>query len=331
MKSFKYRVLIIAVVTVGGITAGRGIYSQWIYVPPQLQIEPREVNLGEIPLGAEKRQTFQLRNIGDRPLRLLGASGRCDCVQTKLPAGWVNAGATTRLDVSVKGTKLLRHGLQHVDIRTDNPGVGDERVSLVYSVVPETLTAIPSILDFGRVAVEELPKSLSVEIHRASDLQFVAEFQEPVPYLSVVGELAGLSVELDVTAPVGGFYSEVSVKAGAATYQLPVMGYIRGSVVATPAELLVKQSDLPLAQHPTIVTFQNRSGTQATPVRAQTGNALCEFFEVRCIDTHVAIWAKDELEGNIISRERHRSFVLAEVADGDRVLHVNIPFEFERR
>ena len=69
-------------------------------------LSPEAVDLGAATLGEPASGSFELRNAGDRPLRIARIASSCACLVAEAPAGDVAPGGSVRIPVTLTpGTK----------------------------------------------------------------------------------------------------------------------------------------------------------------------------------------------------------------------------------
>ena len=103
-------------------------------------------DFGRVDTGRPLTHTFWLKNLSDRPARVLQIKTSCACTSTSKPEGEVGLDKSVGIDVTVDWRGKGGQQLAAVWIRTDDPDAAMQTLSLyanaspVPSVVPERVT-----------------------------------------------------------------------------------------------------------------------------------------------------------------------------------------------
>lgn len=136
-----------------------------------LEVDPAEVDFGDVAIGLQHRVELELRNTGTVPLDIeatledsLGAEFVLESVPEQLPAG-----GRTMATLSFAPTSPgLREG--NILFETDSPEVPMLELSVKGRGVPPALVADPAVLDFGRVVVGK-SATATVTLTNSADFQ----------------------------------------------------------------------------------------------------------------------------------------------------------------
>ncbi len=109
------------------------------------------VNFGEVQPEDTPKETVEVRNAGDEPLRIERVGSSCGCTTARLEPSVLAPGEATPLEIALS---LADYGSDHVRTRitlvTNDPERPEATVEVSADIVPE-FTLEPGELDFGRV------------------------------------------------------------------------------------------------------------------------------------------------------------------------------------
>lgn len=136
-----------------------------------LEVDPAEVDFGDVAVGLQHRVELELRNPGTVPLDVkttldegLGEEFTLESIPDQLPAG----GRTTATLSFAPTSPGLREG--KIIFETDSPDAPTLEVPVKGRGVPPALVANPTVLDFGRVVVGKTA-SATVTLTNSADFQ----------------------------------------------------------------------------------------------------------------------------------------------------------------
>jgi hypothetical protein len=247
----------------------------------------------------------------------------------KVNSGVLRPGASTELAIQVLGTRLMSSALQVVDVVTDRSVEGHQRVAVQYSVIPEKLTVLPAVVEFGRLPQGSLPANRQATVHSLSGATWSYKLGLCPPHIKVAAVGSSLTFEVEQECPVGNFYAEVEVQSGEDTYTLPLSGCIRGDVYAAPAELIVRREALSGLENPAVVVVRDRADLPFEIQEAAISESLSEYLQAVVHGEQVRLVDRTEGHFWVESRERRRGSLLVVVDRGNVVQHVNVPLELD--
>jgi len=230
-----------------------GIYITRVFIfqssvkTPDIKIEPKSYNFGEVSPGKKVMHTFIIRNEGNRPLIITRVRRSCSqCTEIKLRKRVIPPHRETKMKVTFITPKFKTLIRSFIYLHTNDPDTPIERVFLYGKVTPDVYIS-PSILNFGIVEDKELPVIQKLIIFKKSHKK-----RENLPQI-VISDNSRFSVQLESYTtnkwklsltlpkdfPIGPIYGDLSVKFNNSphSFKIPILGKIIGDIYARPDEL----------------------------------------------------------------------------------------------
>jgi hypothetical protein len=134
---------------------------------PKLEIDSMTVDLGTIYSGAIKTGTITLRNIGNKPLKILHVQPSCGCTTVRQPKSELQPNESDEVEVSFNSTLYRGPVEKYVNIETNDPLSQYVAVKLVADVREELAPTSSSYsIWLGNVPVgKKIEQSLTFTNH----------------------------------------------------------------------------------------------------------------------------------------------------------------------
>ncbi len=122
---------------------------------PRVALSQSDIDLGVVYRGDTKKTSFTIKNIGDKPLKILQVVPSCGCTALKKPKEVLQPGEEDRIDIEFSSATFRgRVESKRIDIQTNDPLAEYASVRLTAEVLeelaPENGT---SLLWFGSMKV----------------------------------------------------------------------------------------------------------------------------------------------------------------------------------
>ncbi|MEM9701505.1 MAG: DUF1573 domain-containing protein, partial [Planctomycetota bacterium] len=170
---------------------------------PKLQVEQAVYDFGLVALGKSDSHTFEVKNIGDAPLKLGEPIATCKCTATDAGKDRLIApGESTQITLTYTPQKVANEFMQRAFIHTNDPD--DPRLELkVTGAVDDLIKLYPSgMIDFGTVnGKESVTKSIKV-VSRFKDEIVLKDVATTSEYFKVTSEPLDLSQPLKPAMPI---------------------------------------------------------------------------------------------------------------------------------
>ena len=231
------------------------LFFEWRSVGklPRILLEPRSLDFGELRIGERASADVKIWNMGERELRIDRVHLSCGCTDAEVSHHIVEPGdfSLCRVTIDGRGGRGPKH--ESITIHSDDPV--DRHVSLpVKAFVGLNAVVRPSIVDFGKVSIDSLPKEVSVSISGGAAREAEkakCEANTPFHRLDLravrLGDTLHVSASvLRTDAAVGIIAGEVEValhaETGVRLIRVPVRGEVVGQCSLNPPSLLLQPS-----------------------------------------------------------------------------------------
>jgi hypothetical protein len=137
---------------------------------PHLEVDRREIDLGEVPNTEPSTYSIALRNTGDLPLRIIDVKNSCDCTRGILPSGGIEipAGGENKLEILVNPFRIPGFdATRTVSILSNDPAQPTLELSITSRVKPE-FEVEPHEVDLG-VVDKGQPYTTAVIVRQLED------------------------------------------------------------------------------------------------------------------------------------------------------------------
>jgi hypothetical protein len=205
------------------------------------------VEFGNVPLGAERRQRIALTNKSNAPLKLLNVSSTCKCARPAIGTADAKPGEKLELDIDFGSTSL--RGQRSITVYADVQGETWERVALhVSGFIRQDVVLDPGRLDLGVVKMgEEVKRTVRLEYAGGLDWRVGETIPGKFATAQVVEQLRqpGMAryqvvVTLGAKTPRGPFSDVVRLKTNdpaSPEVALELNGVVDGGLQASPNPL----------------------------------------------------------------------------------------------
>jgi Protein of unknown function (DUF1573) len=107
-------------------------------------------SIGTMTRGEERKAELVISNLGDKPVRILGAASSCSCVATSGVPTTIPAKDMRIIPVKLRAGNLIGRSVQRLRIFTDHPRQRDVEALVMIEVVVETATTRASASRSGK-------------------------------------------------------------------------------------------------------------------------------------------------------------------------------------
>lgn len=126
----------------------------WLLAQPKFSVDRIEVDFGIIYNGAVKTGKFELKNIGDQPLKILGIQPSCGCTTVKQPKNELKPGESDFVEVEFNASGYRGKVEKYITITTNDPTAQYPLVKLKADVREELEpNTHSSLMWFGNITV----------------------------------------------------------------------------------------------------------------------------------------------------------------------------------
>jgi hypothetical protein len=230
---------------------------------PEVRVDPRVIDEGEVDLGAKYVNVFPVKNTGDKPLVLTLVKKSCSCGDIEVPSEPIAPGAAANVTFRWSplpgqiGPKVLSADFETNDARKDYRTL---RLEVKFVTNPRIrLEPAVTYLDFGSIkprdrdTAELVLKVFSTKLDKftldaSTGTPGLAVAAEPLAAGEVVGDRTAkcgyrLTVKTTDRMPLGYFRDDLLLKVKVAgeepqTFTLPVYAVVdNGAFAVTPSEV----------------------------------------------------------------------------------------------
>jgi hypothetical protein len=330
MTMVKRFVAVSAVLLATGILAAPGIHRFRNAGQVNIGISPSQIDFTSVPRGQEASRTVTVTNQGRGTVVVERVDRDCTCTRVSISNRLIKPGKTASLFVAIKGSPELQNSTSEVLLTLS---AIEEKIRVPIHVGKIILPAIdPLLLDFGRVAVEDLPTVRSFRINRSAEGfpegngEILAYCSDEAVQLSSPNDFASSEQYLNVTltegTPLGEFLHEIRVTAEGSENSLLVTatGFVRGGIYAEPPSVALAPG----------ATMPGRIATNSVLIRSRDKNESIDRIHVvdmsKELDDYVDVVASgDKLDvslkrfrlGPLDGRHRVSGRVVVAAVSGD--------------
>lgn len=325
-------------------------------IGPKLQVQPEEINFGQIDDSTVVEQTVTLTNVGDEILRIPeeeGVKGSCGCTVPKLDKYELAPGES--IDLNVRFDPRNRTGNQNKTVSIQGQGDFTTTVIPVNAFVMQRVQVVEGIVQFGMV---DQGDTQSIEIHvrgMAPDFQvteatpsredmFTAEIlgtemvqrEDPVTgELTEVGETK-IRIDLLPNAAIGRTNAELKIETNdpiATSKEVRMLAVINGDVRIDPAVVRLGALEPGASFEHEVTIYSNKDRSFNVEKVLFVTSDLSEADKALISVTHEPLPAEDGRVGHIVRfagdvsdtmRIIRGKVVVVTDAPGQRVISANV-------
>ena len=200
-------------------------------------------DFGKVLGGSEIKHTFTIRNIGQKPLKILSVTETCACTASILTQNEIPPGKTGKVS-SVLQVDSGNHLIQeNIFVHTDDPTQNTLKLTLKgKAYLP--LTTFPERFAIGMQNPLQKPLKKRVSLHLEEGVKIIGvrtDSKNIIPTLKTDEDIPMVNVRLLQSLPIGKYTHNLLVdytyKGEKATHNVPIYGEIIGDLHVTPNRL----------------------------------------------------------------------------------------------
>lgn len=214
--------------------------------------ETPEYDFGKALGGSEIKHTFTLKNIGQKPLKILSVTETCACTATVLSQHEIPTGGTGSISAVLTVPSRNEHVQESLMVLTNDPTQSTLTLTLKgQAFIP--LTTFPERLTLGNQKPLQAPLTKRVSLHLQDDVEILSvrtDSEHLKATLETVNDIPYVMVKLLPTLSVGQFSHNLLVdytyQGQQTTHNLIVFGQILGDLHVAPSRLffgLIKEPE----------------------------------------------------------------------------------------
>ena len=200
-------------------------------------------DFGKVLGGGEIKHTFTIKNIGQKPLKIVSVTETCACTASILKQEEILPGKTGKVSSVLKVPSENKLIQEHILIHTDDPIQNTLKLTLKgEAYLP--LTTFPELLAIGTQKPLQKPLKKRVSLHLQEGVKLIGvrtDSKHMKTALYTVGDIPMINLQLLKTLPVGKFSQHLLVdynyKGEKATHNVYIFGEIVGDLHVTPNRL----------------------------------------------------------------------------------------------
>ena len=202
-------------------------------------------DFGKVLGGSEIKHTFKIKNIGQKPLKIISVTETCACTATLLSQDEIlprKAGDISTVLKVPSGNRRIEESLL---VFTDDP----VQNTLTLTLKGEAFTPIrtfPTVIALGNKSPLQDPVTRQVSLHVQDEVQIRSvrsESEHLTATLKPKGGIPHVEVQILPTLPVGQFSHRILIdytyKGQQTTHKFPVFGQVLGEFKVTPNRLFL--------------------------------------------------------------------------------------------
>ncbi len=169
---------------------------------PKVEIASPNHDFGEQWVGGQLKHTFEIKNVGDKPLNVLNVKPSCGCTLAGKYDKLIAPGATGKIPVSVNSTKLFGKFKKTIRVTTNDPTNQNATLS-ISGVIKHFVTVAPRSANFRQIKpAEEKDFTLKLTNNGEQPLELTLSKPQIGPSLTaeLVEKVPGKEFELIVHA-----------------------------------------------------------------------------------------------------------------------------------
>ena len=200
-------------------------------------------DFGKVLGGGEIKHTFTIKNIGQKPLKIVSVTETCACTASILKQEEILPGKTGKVSSVLKVPSENKLIQEHILIHTDDPIQNTLKLTLKgEAYLP--LTTFPELLAIGTQKPLQKPLEKRVSLHLQEGVKLIGvrtDSKYMKAELITVENIPMASLQMMRTLPVGKFSQYLLVdytyKGEKATHNVYIYGEIVGDLHVTPNRL----------------------------------------------------------------------------------------------
>lgn len=270
-------------------------------------------DFGKVLGGGEIKHTFTIKNIGQKPLKIVSVTETCACTASILTQDEILPGKTGKVSSVLTVPSENRRIQENILIHTDDPIQNTLKLTLKgEAYLP--LTTFPKLLAIGTQKPLENPLEERVSLHLQDGVKIIGvrtDSKHMKAKLITVDNIPMANLQLIQTLPVGKFSQNLLVdydyKGQKATHTVYIYGEIVGDLHVTPKRLffgLIKDTSsfskmITIASRDTqpFAIMDTKSSTKAVKVSVTKGENETRY---QLTTTIVSEAKSGEVSGEVI-------------------------------
>ena len=225
---------------------------------PLVFTETPEYDFGKALGGSEIKHTFTLKNIGQKPLKILSVTETCACTATVLSQDEIRAGGTGSISAVLTVPSRNERVRESLMVLTNDPTQSTLTLTLKgQAFIP--LTTFPERLALGNQKPLQAPLTKRVSLHLQDNAEILSvrtDSEHLKATLETVNDILYVEAQLLPTLPVGQFSHNLLVdytyQGQQTTHNVVVFGQILGELHVVPNRIFFGMIKEPSAVSKTI-------------------------------------------------------------------------------
>ena len=223
--------------------------------PQQIPIaftETPEYDFGKALGGSEIKHTFTIKNIGQKPLKILSVTETCACTASVLSQDEISPGGEGSISAVLTVPSANKQVQENLLVLTDDPTESTLTLTLKgQAFIP--LTTFPEHLAFGSQKPLQKPLTKKISLHVQKDVQILdvrTDTEHVKAKKETEGNIPHVEVMLLPSLPIGQFSHNLLIdyeyRGQQSTHKLPIFGEVLGDFWMTPKRLffgMIKETE----------------------------------------------------------------------------------------
>lgn len=237
-------------------------------------------DFGKVLGGSEIKHTFTIKNIGEKPLKIISVTETCACTATILSQDEILPRKTGNISTVLTVPSGNRRIEESLLVFTDDP----VQNTLTLTLKGEAFTPIrtfPTVIALGNKSPLQDPVTRQVSVHIEDEVQIRSvrsESKHLTAILKPKGGIPHVEVQILPTLPVGQFSHPIRInytyKGKQTTHEFFVFGQVLGEFKVTPNRLFLGLIKDPAAVSKTItISSRDAQPFKITSVESNTKTA----------------------------------------------------------
>lgn len=229
------------------IAVAMGAVARYYIQPPspRFSIETLEHDIGQVLVFEKVTKAVSFKNVGPAPLHIQVESVSCDCTSAELSTELVRPGESATLTANISVKESTGPVATGVALSTNDPSNPSVYIGFKGTAI-DTVKATPRSINFGRIAVGDLPVTQTVELSIPElGNQDFSEFELDSSSWFVVASRnqanpSIVEVTLPANAAVGSHSKEIGIsfpRRGGYRIRVPVLVEVYGDLWPEPPAL----------------------------------------------------------------------------------------------
>ena len=237
-------------------------------------------DFGKVLGGSEIKHTFTIKNIGQKPLKIISVTETCACTAILLSKDEILPGKTGDISTVLTVPSGNRRIEESLLVFTNDP----VQNTLTLTLKGEAFTPIrtfPTLIALGNKSPLQDPVTRQVSLHAEDEVQIRSvrsESKHLTATLKPKGGIPHVEVQILPTLPVGLFSHHILIdytyKGQQTTHKFPIFGQVLGEFKVTPNRLFLGLIKAPASVSKTFtISSRDTQPFHITSVESNTKNA----------------------------------------------------------